>query len=128
MDVQNIFRIDYESDYHLLEQNSFTKSILLERKNAKMSYPFVKIFKQKDYFEGIFMDRNQKGLKRIRYFPSVINGYYCFHKVEINDLIFKTSETYIYSILSIKKAAIPKAFFTANKMMYILKYFNKHIK
>lgn len=121
MDVQDLFRIDFEHDYRPLKQSS--PHILLERTSSKMSYPFVKIEKSKNYFEAMFMDRNQKPLKKLRYYPSFVNGYYCFSKVEVNDLIFNRNQMQVYSILSIRQANLPLSFFSSTNMMRSLPYF-----
>lgn len=126
MDVQDIFRIDFQNDYKIIESKN--GKVYLERTNTKISYPFLSLEKKNQYFEGIFMDKNQRALKRLRYFPGNVSGFSCFQKVAVVDLIFHTDKTYVYAILSIQRASLPSSFFRPTNMMQAIPYFEKQIK
>jgi hypothetical protein len=134
MEIQDIFRIDIETDYKIVNFETETNFLLLTRSNNRMVYPFIKIRminnpgNEETVFELFFLDRNQKPLRRIIYEAGQVNSYYCFKKISAFNLLFNTDAYSVYLTLSVKPVQIPPSLFRETQMNQLILYMENIIQ
>jgi hypothetical protein len=134
LEVQDIFRIDIEANYRVLELDTEEETLLLERSNAGMAYPFIKMHRLPkgenggDVFEMTFLDRSRKSIRTVIYRAGVVDGYYCFKKITVYNLLFDTRSFGEYTTSSIREAIAPQALFRETQMDQLILYMENMLK
>jgi hypothetical protein len=134
IEIQDIFRIDYANDYKVLAFDDINETVFMERANRKMIYPYVLISKQyregnsDSLFEVCFMDRAQKPLRKLRFIPGLVDGYYCFNIIEVYNMVFEKTESARYITQSIKSVSAPAALFNESNMTQFISYIDSMIE
>lgn len=126
-EVQDILKIDFKRDYKIIDSKDYI--FTLEKQNPKVSYKYI-IFTKKDknIFELIFTDTKKVPVKKLVYHVENIDGYPCFAKIDIYNMIF---EKYAYSswiTKSIKKLELPVSLFSYSQIKHLSQKMESLIK
>jgi hypothetical protein len=134
IEIQDIFRIDYATDYQAIRFEDIQKTVLMERTHKRMVYPYVRISRPErdsnatDTFEVCFMDRNQKPVRILRFIADSVDGYYCFKTIEVYNAVFEKTESARYSTEWIKRVSVPAALFNESNMIPLTAYMDTLLK
>jgi hypothetical protein len=133
IEIQDIFRIDYAEDYSALTFDDANETVLMERANRKMAYPYILISKpaiegaSAGIFEVCFMDRTKKPVRTLRFISGVVDGYTCFKTIEVYNAAFDKTESARYITQSMKAASVPAALFNESQMIQLASYIDNII-
>jgi hypothetical protein len=134
IEIQDIFHIDIETDYTVLNIEDETKSLVLERTNNRMVYPFIKMrtlgdsTKDNARYELLFLDRNKKPVCKVIYEAGYADGYYCFKTITVYNLLFDVKTFGRYITDSINRAQIPLSLFRETQMNQLISYFENTLR
>ncbi|UTC76795.1 hypothetical protein E4O04_01685 [Treponema sp. OMZ 799] len=126
-EVQDILKTDFKSNYKIIEYKN--NDFILEKQNSKASYKYI-IFtkKAKNIFELKFTDAKQTPIKKLVYHIENIDGYPCFAKIDVYDMLFEKNAYSSWITMSIKKADIPASLFSYSQLKHLTQKMENLIK
>ncbi|CEM63064.1 hypothetical protein DWQ65_01585 [Treponema phagedenis] len=113
-EVQDILKTDFRNDYQMSGEESET--LILERKTKKTTYHFILFKKIEESYELIFCDSKKNKLRKITYYPGKVNGFPCFYKIDIENLLFKKDSVSSWITEEVKTVSVPSSLFSLSNI------------
>lgn len=125
-EVQDILKTNFKNDYKIIDyqdkknKSLINKGLILERQNQKASYKYI-IFTKKadDIFELQFCDAKKNIIKKLIYHVENIDGYPCFAKIDVYNMLFEKNSYSSWITKSIKKVDIPSSLFSSSQIKHL---------
>lgn len=117
-EIQDILKTNFKADYKLIsyEDGIFT----LERQNQKAVYKFIFLAKKdKNIFELQFTDVRKVPIRKLVYHVSVVDGYLCFKKIDVYNLIFDKDSYSSWITENVRKVDISSSLFSFSQIKHL---------
>ncbi|MBQ9239001.1 MAG: hypothetical protein IJ191_06795 [Treponema sp.] len=110
--MQDLLRIDYENDFAMKEDESDNESIMLQRINKKVTYPYARLQYKDNRYVVEFLDSKKQKTKVLVYERMTVDGRDCFAKITITDTVFAPNVFYCFITTTIREIHVSDALFS----------------